>query len=145
MKKKLLIKETDLNNLIPKLIEDVIKEGQLEIDFGVDPKDEALLSLMEERYQEISNEIKNELDFIRSSGWNDTVYDSLESIHSDKIFPLWRELDSTDRSNQSLSEIVERFNELEEVLVTCLETYKEWKILNQEFNNSTEELTKLVN
>jgi len=140
MKKKLLIKETDLNNLIPKLVEDVIREGQLEIDFGVDPKDEALLSLMEERYQEISNEIKNEL----SSGWSDTVYDNLEAIHSDKIFPLWRELDSTDRSNKSLSEIVERFNELEDVLVTCLETYKEWKILNQEFNNSTEELKRLI-
>ena len=42
MKKKILLKEAELNKLIPKLLEDVIKEGQLELDFGVDPKDEAV-------------------------------------------------------------------------------------------------------
>lgn len=169
MKKKVLLKETELNELVPKLLEDVIKEykftpnndnggEQLELDFGVDPEEDTILSLMEEKYEEISAEIRNELQFIKNSGWNDTVYDSLESIHSDKIFPLWRQLDSLGKSyepgrgwslasgqpSKRLEDVIDKFNALEEVLVSCLEIYKEWKSLNEEFNNSIQELNGLL-
>jgi len=144
MKKKILLKEAELNKLIPKLLEDVIKEGQLELDFGVDPKDEAVASLLEEKYEEISNEIKNELNYVKTSGRNETVYNTLESIHSDKIFPLWKELDRVGDSYGRIDEITDKFNTLEDVLVNCLEIYKEWKTLNDEFNNSVEELNSLI-
>ena len=90
------------------------------------------------------NEIKNELNYVKTSGWNETVYNTLESIHSDKIFPLWKELDRVGDSYGRIDEITDKFNTLEDVLVNCLEIYKEWKTLNDEFNNSVEELNSLI-
>lgn len=152
MKKKILIKEADLKKLVPKLLEDVIKEyditpnNQLELDFEepVGGSSDTLVSLMEERYQEISEEINNELNLIKSSGWNDSIYNNLDSIHSNKIFPLFKELDSISDTNQRLDELVEDFNALEDVLVTCLEMYKEWKTLDDELNNTVGELSSLL-
>lgn len=152
MKKKILIKESDLKKLVPKLIEDTFKEygitpdNQLQLDFDnpVGGSNDTLISLMEERYREVSEEINNELNLIKTSGWNDTIYNNLDSIHSDKIFPLFKELDSISESDQRLDELVEDFNALEDILVTCLEMYKEWKTLNDELNNTVSELTSLL-
>lgn len=162
MKKKILLKEAELKKLVPQLLEDVMKEykdnEQLELDFGVSPEEDSILSLMEERYKEISEEISAILYTVPELGWNDEIYNELESIHSEKIFPLWKELDSYGKSyspgrgwtlasgqpSERLEDVIDKFNTLEDLLVSCLEMYKEWKTLNQEFNNSVEELTKIV-
>ena len=140
MKKKVLIKENELESLVKNILNE---REQLELDLESGEND-TLTSLMEEKYKEISNEIKNELEIVKNSGWNEDVYNSLDTIHSDKIFPLWKELDSIENDNPSLSEIVERFNQLEDYLVTCLEIYKEWESLDKQFKDSTEYLMEIV-
>lgn len=151
MKKKILLKEAELKKLVPKLLEDVIKEyqfkksnaEQLEMDFP--SEDDTIVSLLEEKYKEIIQEVKRD-KYFQLEGWDEEAYDSLNSIYDNKIFPIWREIDSLDTpysSSERLNIIIDKFSELENVIVTCLETYKEWKTLNEEFVNSTQELKNL--
>ena len=95
MKKKVLIKETDLIGLIQETIKKrgINEDNQLSLDFGdIDP----MLDLLEDKFNEIISDIKDmvldEGRLVDGHAMDEDSYDNLESIYDDKIFPLWKQL-----------------------------------------------------
>lgn len=124
MKKKLIIKESELEQFV----KNFLTEEQLESDF---PKD-SLTEMMEEKYQEIVDEIKAAIDY-------DDV-DSLEKIYDEKIFNLTKNLHKVPQD----MEIVGKFNQLEDALIDYTELHKEYKKIKEELDKTLENLNDLL-
>ena len=122
MKKKLLIKESELKEFV----ENFLNEEQLELDF---PKD-SLTEMMEEKYQEIVTELNEALEK------ND--FEKMNDIYDEKIFNITKNLHKT----QGIK-IVDKFNMLEDVLIDYLELHKEYSAIKNELDKSEEELKNL--
>jgi uncharacterized coiled-coil protein SlyX len=122
MKKKLIIKESDLEQFV----KNFLTEEQLELDF---PKD-SLTELMENKYQELIEEIKEAFD-------KDDI-DTLNEIYDEKIFDLTKNL-----SKVQNVEMVNKFNNLEDILIGYIELHKEYTSIKDELDKSAEELESL--
>jgi|688.fasta_scaffold01248_13 uncharacterized protein YpuA (DUF1002 family) len=122
MKKKLIIKESDLEQFV----KNFLTEEQLELDF---PKD-SLTELMENKYQELIEEIKEAFD-------KDDI-DTLNEIYDEKIFDLTKNL-----SKIQNVETVNKFNNLEDILIGYIELHKEYTSIKDELDKSAEELESL--
>jgi uncharacterized coiled-coil protein SlyX len=122
MKKKLIIKESDLEQFV----KNFLTEEQLELDF---PKD-SLTELMENKYQELIEEIKEAFD--------KDVIDTLNEIYDEKIFDLTKNL-----SKIQNVETVNKFNNLEDILIGYIELHKEYTSIKDELDKSAEELESL--
>lgn len=123
MKKKLIIKESELEQFV----KNFLTEEQLELDF---PKD-SLTEMMEEKYQEIVDEIKSAIEYDDA--------DSLERIYDEKIFPLTKNLHKI-QGNQ----VVEKFNKLEDALIDYTELHKEHQKMKEELDRTLENLNDLL-
>ena len=106
MKKKLIIKESELEQFV----KNFLTEEQLELDF---PKD-SLTELMENKYQELIEEIKEAFD-------KDDI-NTLNEIYDEKIFDLTKNL-----SKVQNVEMVNKFNNLEDILIGYIELHKEYQ------------------
>ena len=142
MKKKVLIKETDLIGLIQETIKkrNINEDSQLSLDFGdKDP----VLDLLEDKFNEIISEIKDivldEGRLVDGHAMDEDSYDNLESIYDDKIFPLWKQLHKLGNT-----EIGTKFNELEDFIVDFLEIYKEHSSMKKEMDSSLKSLEDFV-
>lgn len=124
MKKKLLIKESDLE----KFVENFLKEGQLEIDF---PKD-SLTEMLEAKYEEIIEEVAYALQ-------EDDI-ETLDNIYDTKIFNLTKTLHKIPQN----MEIVHKFNELEDALIDYVELKRQQMSLQKEIDDSLDELQSLL-
>lgn len=122
MKKKLIIKESELEQFV----KNFLTEEQLELDF---PKD-SLTELMENKYQELIEEIKEAFD-------KDDI-DTLNEIYDEKIFDLTKNL-----SKVQNVEMVNKFNNLEDILIGYIELHKEYTSIKEELDKSAEELESL--
>jgi uncharacterized coiled-coil protein SlyX len=122
MKKKLIIKESELEQFV----KNFLTEEQLELDF---PKD-SLTELMENKYQELIEEIKEAFD-------KDDI-DTLNEIYDEKIFDLTKNL-----SKVQNVEMVNKFNNLEDILIGYIELHKEYTSIKDELDKSAEELESL--
>ena len=122
MKKKLIIKESELEQFV----KNFLTEEQLELDF---PKD-SLTELMENKYQELIEEIKEAFD-------KDDI-DTLNEIYDEKIFDLTKNL-----SKIQNVETVNKFNNLEDILIGYIELHKEYTSIKDELDKSAEELESL--
>jgi hypothetical protein len=122
MKKKLIITESDLEQFV----KNFLTEEQLELDF---PKD-SLTELMENKYQELIEEIKEAFD-------KDDI-DTLNEIYDEKIFDLTKNL-----SKIQNVETVNKFNNLEDILIGYIELHKEYTSIKDELDKSAEELESL--
>ncbi len=124
MKKKLIIKESELENFV----KNFLNEDQMEIDFPVEK--DSLTEMLEMKYQEITEEISQSLNDI----------EVLENIYDDKIFHLTKSLHKLPEG----TDIADKFSELEDVLVNYLELKKEHLKLTEELDNSLGELESLL-
>ena len=124
MKKKLIIKESELEEFVKNFLTD----EQLEFDF---PKD-SLTEMMEEKYQEIVDEIKSAIE--------EADIDSLESIYDEKIFNITKQLHKVPQSMK----IVDKFNQLEDVLIDYTELYKEHQKIKEELDKTLKDLNNLL-
>jgi len=122
MKKKLIIKESELEQFV----KNFLTEEQLELDF---PKD-SLTELMENKYQELIEEIKEAFD-------KDDI-NTLNEIYDEKIFDLTKNL-----SKVQNVEMVNKFNNLEDILIGYIELHKEYTSIKDELDKSAEELESL--
>jgi len=122
MKKKLIIKESELEQFV----KNFLTEEQLELDF---PKD-SLTELMENKYQELIEEIKEAFD-------KDDI-DTLNEIYDEKIFELTKNLNKVQNV-----EMVNKFNNLEDILIGYIELHKEYTSIKDELDKSAEELESL--
>ena len=122
MKKKLIIKESELEQFV----KNFLTEEQLELDF---PKD-SLTELMENKYQELIEEIKEAFD-------KDDI-DTLNEIYDEKIFDLTKNLNKVQNV-----EMVNKFNNLEDILIGYIELHKEYTSIKDELDKSAEELESL--
>lgn len=122
MKKNLIIKESELEQFVKKFL----TEEQLELDF---PKD-SLTELMENKYQELIEEIKEAFD-------KDDI-NTLNEIYDEKIFDLTKNL-----SKVQNVEMVNKFNNLEDILIGYIELHKEYTSIKDELDKSAEELESL--
>lgn len=142
MKKKILIKENELDNLVKNILNE---REQLELELEGDEND-TLASLMEGKYESIINEIRDEMSLFNSTMVQSSkLYEDMERIHSKEIFPLWRELDKIQNPGERTSIIIDKFHELEDNIVNWLETYTEWSRINEELEESTYELLRITN
>lgn len=142
MKKKVLIKETDLIGLIQETIKKrgINEDNQLSLDFGdKDP----MLDLLEDKFNEIISDIKDiVLDggrLVDGHAMDEDSYNNLESIYDDKIFPLWKQLHKLGNTKISA-----KFNDLEDFIVDFLEIYKEHSSIKKEMDNSLKSLEDFV-
>lgn len=156
MKRKVIVKGTDLENFVKNVIKENYQtedEDQLSLDFSGDEEAEynSVLDMLEERYNDIVREITQ--IFSGCQERSEECYNTLNEIHDEKIFPLWRELEkipydysSKDRpkSHTRKSSIVEKFNDLEDSLVSYLEIYKEYWKLEEEYKNSIMNLNSIL-
>jgi hypothetical protein len=124
MKKKLIIKESELEEFV----KNFLTEEQLEFDF---PKD-SLTEMMEEKYQEIVDEIKSAIE--------EADIDSLESIYDEKIFNITKQLHKVPQGMK----IVDKFNQLEDILIDYTELYKEHQKIKEELDRTLENLNDLL-
>lgn len=124
MKKKLIIKESELK----KFVDDFLNENQLKLDF---PKD-SITEMLEEKYQEIVEDIKAAIDYDDA--------DSLEKIYDEKIFPLNKNLHKL----PSDTDIVNKFIELEDAIVDYTELHKEFKKIEEELETTLDNLKDLL-
>jgi len=143
MKKKILIKEGDLD----KLIEEALNEyktvsptqfyknidgdndsEQLEFDFPNEEKD-TVIEMLEEKYDEIIGEVREALI---NGG-------SLDSIYDNKLFPLWKELHKLGDVD-----IVHKFNHLEDSIVNIVELSNEYHKMKEELDSSITELKEII-
>lgn len=124
MKKKLIIKESELEEFV----KNFLTEEQLELNF---PKD-SLTEMMEEKYQEIVDEIKMVID----SG----NVDSLEEIYDEKIFPLTKNLHKLPNKGG----VVDKFNRLEDALIDYTELYREHQKIKDELDVTLKNLEDLL-
>jgi len=124
MKKKLIIKESELK----KFVDDFLNENQLKLDF---PKD-SITEMLEEKYQEIVEDIKAAIDYDDA--------DSLEKIYDEKIFPLNKNLHKL----PSDTDIVNKFIELEDTIVDYTELNKEFKKMKEELEITLDNLRDLL-
>lgn len=124
MKKKLIIKESELK----KFVDDFLNENQLKLDF---PKD-SITEMLEEKYQEIVEDIKAAIDYDDA--------DSLEKIYDEKIFPLNKNLHKL----PSDTDIVNKFIELEDAIVDYTELNKEFKKMKEELEITLDNLRDLL-
>ena len=122
MKKKLIIKESELKEFV----KNFLNEEQLELDFPVEK--DTLTEMLEMKYQEIVEEIKNSIDDV----------DSLEEIYDNKIFNLIKNLHKVN------SDIATKFSELEDTLVSYIEIKKEHVNLSEDLNDSLNDLMDLI-
>jgi hypothetical protein len=142
MKKKVLIKETDLIGLIQETIKKrgINEDNQLSLDFG---DNDPMLDLLEDKFNEIISEIKDivldEGRLVDGHAMDEDSYDNLESIYDDKIFPLWKQLHKLGNT-----EIGAKFNELEDFIVDFLEIYKEHSSIKKEMDSSLKSLEDFV-
>jgi len=142
MKKKVLIKETDLIGLIQETIKKrgINEDNQLSLDFG---DNNPMLDLLEDKFNEIISDIKDlVLDdgrLVDGHAMDEDSYDNLESIYDDKIFPLWKQLHKLGNT-----EIGAKFNELEDFIVDFLEIYKEHSSIKKEMDSSLKSLEDFV-
>ena len=142
MKKKVLIKETDLIGLIQETIKKrgINEDNQLSLDFG---DNDPMLDLLEDKFNEIISDIKDmvldEGRLVDGHAMDEDSYDNLESIYDDKIFPLWKQLHKLGNT-----EIGTKFNELEDFIVDFLEIYKEHSSIKKEMDSSLKSLEDFV-
>ena len=142
MKKKVLIKETDLIGLIQETIKKrgINEDNQLSLDFG---DNDPMLDLLEDKFNEIISDIKDmvldEGRLVDGHAMDEDSYDNLESIYDDKIFPLWKQLHKLGNT-----EIGAKFNELEDFIVDFLEIYKEHSSIKKEMDSSLKSLEDFV-
>lgn len=129
MKKKILIKEVDLDNLVKGIINEV-DNGQLELDFD-NGEDNSVIEMLTERYNEIVEEVKEAISSCPSN-----CYEKLEDIHDNKIFELWRQVDKVSSSD----DIIEKFNDLEDFIIDYIELGKEKERIDDELRNSLDNL-----
>jgi hypothetical protein len=129
MKKKILIKEVDLDNLVKGIINEV-DNGQLELDFD-SVEDNSVIEMLTERYNEIVEEVKEAI-----SSCPNNCYEKLEDIHDNKIFELWRHVDKVASSD----DIIEKFNDLEDFIIDYIELGKEKERIDDELRNSLDNL-----
>lgn len=129
MKKKILIKEVDLDNLVKGIINEV-DNGQLELDFGSE-EDTSVVEMLTERYNEIVQEVKDAIESCENN-----CYEKLEDIHDNKIFELWRHVDKISSSD----DIIEKFNDLEDFIIDYIEIGKEKERIEEELRNSLDNL-----
>ena len=144
MKKKILIKESELNQLVEialkeykmdtpsQFYKNIDKEddssSQLELEFPDQEKDDVTI-MLEERYDEIVEEIRTTLE---TGG-------SLDPIYDDKIFPLWKELHKLGDID-----IVIKFNQLEDDIINFIEVDKEFEKIKEERDSTLESLKNNV-
>jgi cytochrome b involved in lipid metabolism len=124
MKKKLIIKESELEGFV----KNFLNENQLELDF---PKD-SLTEMLEMKYQEIVDEIKSAIE--------QGNVDSLEMIYDEKIFNLTKNLHKLPKGE----EIVNKFNTLEDALIDYTELHKEYQKIKNELDDTLENLNDLL-
>jgi uncharacterized coiled-coil protein SlyX len=111
---------------LEQFVKNFLTEEQLELDF---PKD-SLTELMENKYQELIEEIKEAFD-------KDDI-DTLNEIYDEKIFDLTKNL-----SKIQNVETVNKFNNLEDILIGYIELHKEYTSIKDELDKSAEELESL--
>jgi uncharacterized coiled-coil protein SlyX len=111
---------------LEQFVKNFLTEEQLELDF---PKD-SLTELMENKYQELIEEIKEAFD-------KDDI-DTLNEIYDEKIFDLTKNL-----SKVQNVEMVNKFNNLEDILIGYIELHKEYTSIKDELDKSAEELESL--
>jgi signal recognition particle GTPase len=85
---------------------------------------------MENKYQELIEEIKEAFD-------KDDI-DTLNEIYDEKIFDLTKNL-----SKIQNVETVNKFNNLEDILIGYIELHKEYTSIKDELDKSAEELESL--
>lgn len=124
MKKKLIIKESELEGFV----KNFLSENQLELGF---PKD-SLTEMLEMKYQEIVDEIKSAIE-------QDDV-ESLEVIYDEKIFNLTKNLHKLPKGE----EIIEKFNTLEDALIDYTELHKEYQKIKNELDDTLDTLNNLL-
>jgi len=124
MKKKLIIKESELEGFV----KNFLNENQLELDF---PKD-SLTEMLEMKYQEIVDEIKSAIE-------NEDI-DSLERIYDEKMFSLTKNLHKLPKGEG----IIEKFNALEDTLIDYTELHKEYQKIKNELDDTLDNLIGLL-
>lgn len=129
MKKKLIIKESELEQFV----KNFLTEEQLELDF---PKD-SLTEMLEEKYQEVVDDIKIAIE---DSDIDDIEVEALEAIYDEKIFSLTKNLHKVPKGG----EIVDKFNQLEDTLLDYTELYKEYQKIKTELDNTLNNLKDLL-
>jgi hypothetical protein len=141
MKKKALIKEAEIEDLVKNVIKEY--DNQLKFDFEDDEDTSSVLELAREKYNEIVGLISQTLTECPDLD-NEECYNKMDSIY-ETIFNTWKELDKLtytvgERTNnqQAMNELMEDFNMLESDLVDYLEVYKEYQNLKNEFDRTKE-------
>ena len=140
MKRKILIKEGELENLVKMTLKEFKDpysiDDQLELDF---PNEEAnsIIEMLTENYDEIIIEIGNILSNCESVDCGE----ELNKIHEEKIFPIWQHIYKV--SNNNL--ILDKFNELEDIIIDYIELSRESKKLNDELEETKDDLNNLIN
>lgn len=148
MKKKVLIKEAEIEDLVKSVIKEVEGSEQLSFDFE-DEDVNSVVSLATDKYNEILNQLNETITNCPDLD-SEECYETLDSIY-ENIFNTWKDLDKLvytvgDNSNQEnrVNEIIEDFNVLESDLVDYLEVYKEYKNLKSEFDKTKEVLMSKI-
>lgn len=134
MKKKLLIKESELEGFV----KNFLNENQLELEF---PKD-SLTEMLEEKYEEVIDDIRNYIDdaYFESKDHSYIDVDGLETIYDEKIFTLTKNLHKVPKGG----EIIDKFNQLEDALIDYTELHKEYQKIKNELDKTFEDLNKLL-
>lgn len=121
MKKKIIIKESELKKFVKKFINEQPKSVE----------QDSLSDMLEEKYQEIVVEVKSALE----SG----DIKKMNEIYDTKIFELNKNLHKVNNL-----EIVNKFAELEDSLIDYIELEKEYSSIKAEFDKSAEDLKSLL-
>lgn len=147
MKKKALIKEAEIEDLVKSVIKEY--DSQLEFDFDETEETSSVLELAREKYNEVTNLISQTITSCPDLD-NDECFNKLDDIY-EVIFNTWKELDKLtytvgkrSGSEQEVNELIEDFNMLESDLVDYLEVYKEYKNLKSEFDKTKEVLMNRI-
>jgi hypothetical protein len=134
MKKKLIIKESELEGFV----KNFLSENQLELGF---PKD-SLTEMLEEKYENVVEEIKDIIDeaYFENKDHSYINVNKLEDIYDEKIFSLTKNLHKLPKGE----EIIEKFNTLEDALIDYTELYKEYQKIKNELDTTFENLNRLL-
>lgn len=143
MKKKILIKENELEMFVKSILKERSGE-QLSLDFTDTDELDSITQMLKDKLQEVKGKVSS---ILSNGDIDDSSYAELESIH-DEIFELWKHLNNYDYNTEvdnSAYQIVEDFNTLEDFLVSYLEIYKEYKSIKEELDSSYKDLTDFLN
>jgi hypothetical protein len=155
MKKKVLIKEGELDNLVVNILKEInspqsqTDSEQLSFDFDDEEELSGVITLAMDKYNDIVSQLNTILSTCNDLD-SQECYDQLDNVYGN-IFNTWKELDKlsytvgdSSQQEEKVNEIMDDFNMLENNLVEYLEIYREYKNLKTEFDNSKQGLMDII-